>query len=131
MIVDGKFPFDGEPLVTNDDLKDLCGNSPSIQDKWLSNFAIDAYLKLLKSSMQHSYLEKRDIIPKYISVFRSQRRGTRSAKVHVPSSMALLVQTEKFWPEFVKCTPWQSKKVRNSTASKTIATHSGNYSSYV
>ena len=53
MIVDGKLPFDGEPLVTNDDLKDLCGNSPSIQDKWLSNFAIDAYLKLLKSSMQH------------------------------------------------------------------------------
>ncbi len=85
----------------------------------------------VKESQIFSYLEKRDIIPTYISVFRSQQRGTRSAKVHVPSSMALLVQTEKFWPEFVKCTPWQSKKVRNSTASNTIATHSGNYSSYV
>ena len=43
------------------------------------------------------------------------RRGTRSANVHIPSSVGLLVQSDSFWPKFVKCRPWQPINFRNST----------------
>ena len=54
MIVNEKLPFGGDPLITNADIRSLYGNSTSIQGRWLSNFVIDGYLKLLKSSLHPS-----------------------------------------------------------------------------
>ena len=80
-----------------------------------------------------SYLEQRNIILTHIALFRSQRRGTRSAKIHIPSSMWSQVQSEGFWPKFVKCSLWQSKNVRNPIEHQTKinTTHHGNFSTYV
>ena len=50
-----------------------------------------------------SYLERRNINRTYISVFPSKRKGTVSAKVHIPSVDLPLVQDGDFWPRFVIC----------------------------
>ena len=81
-----------------------------------------------------SYLESRNINPTYISVFPSKRKGTASAKVHIPSADLPLVQDNDFWPRFVICKLWQSKEsLEKTTKAKTqIKTHQGeNLSSYV
>lgn len=72
-----------------------------------------------------SYLERRNIIPTYISVFPSRRRGTLSCKIHFQAAACSLVQHENFWPEFVSCKPWQPKE----KIIKPI--QDGNFSSYV
>ena len=104
--------------------------------KRTKKFFISGIHESVKESQILSYLEQRNITPTHISLFRSQRRGTRSAsaKIHIPSLMGSLVQTESFWPKFVKCRLWQSKTVRNSTVRGTrtkITTHLGEYSTYV
>ena len=81
-----------------------------------------------------SYLESRNINPTYISVFPSKRKGTASAKVHIPSADLPLVQDNDFWPRFVICKLWQSKEsLEKTTKAKTqIKTPQGeNLSSYV
>ena len=83
--------------------------------KRTKKFFISGIHESVKESQILSYLEQRNITPTHISLFRSQRRGTRSAKIHIPSLMGPLVQTESFWPKFVKCRLWQPKTVRNST----------------
>ena len=50
-----------------------------------------------------SYLNKKNIIPTYISIFPSRRRGVLSSKIHVPSAASSLVQEENFWPKYVIC----------------------------
>ena len=37
-----------------------------------------------------SYLEQRNIIPTHIALFRSQRRGTRSAKIHIATILSMV-----------------------------------------
>jgi len=54
MIANEKIPFGGDQLITNVDIRSLYGNSPSIQGRWLSNFVIDGYFKLLKTSLHSS-----------------------------------------------------------------------------
>ena len=41
--------FEGDSLIVMNDLKELEGNLPQDELKWLSNFVIDSYLKILKS----------------------------------------------------------------------------------
>ena len=72
-----------------------------------------------------SYLERRNIIPTYISVFPSRQRGTLSCKIHFQAAACSLVQDVNFWPKFVSCKPWQPKK------KITKPTQDGNFSSYV
>ena len=103
--------------------------------KRTKKFFISGIHERVKESQILSYLEQRNITPTHISLFQSQRRGTRSAKIHIPSLMESLVQTESFWPKFVKCRLWQPKTVRNSTVRGTRTnintTHLGEYSTYV
>jgi hypothetical protein len=47
MIINGKLPFGGSQLITGLDLQGLYGSSPSSQGKYLSNFIIDEYLRML------------------------------------------------------------------------------------
>ena len=103
--------------------------------KRTKKFFISGVHECVKESQILSYLEQRNITPTHISLFRSQQRGTRSAKIHIPSLMGSLVQTESFWPKFVKCRLWQPKTIRNSTVrgtrTKINTTHLGEYSTYV
>ena len=62
-----------------------------------------------------SYLNKRNIKPTRISVFKSRRKGSNSAKVSIPSSATPLLENENFWPEFVKCKPWRKKPKKYET----------------
>ena len=98
-------------------------------------FFISGIHESVKDSQILSYLEQRNRTPTHISFFRSQRWGTRSAKIHIPSLKGPLVQTESFWPKFVKYRLWQPKTVRNSTVRETRTkintTHFGEYSTYV
>ena len=93
--------------------------------KRTKKFFISGIHESVKESQILSYLEQRNITPTHISLFRSQQRGTRSAKIHIPSLMGSLVQTESFW---------QPKTVRKSTVRGTrtkIGAHLGAYSTYV
>ena len=49
-VLDGLITFGGGNLLTCDDLKDLIGNAKGSREKWVSNFVIDKYLKLVKSA---------------------------------------------------------------------------------
>ena len=53
------------------------------------------------------YLEKRKVIPTYLSLFKSKRKGSISAKLHVQANVCPLIENETFWPKFVKCKPWK------------------------
>ena len=58
-----------------------------------------------------SYLEKRDIKPTYLSLFKSKRKGTVSEKLHVPADKSSIIENGSFWPEFVQCNRWQTKPI--------------------
>ena len=63
----------------------------------------------MKESQIYSYLSQRGIIPSVISIFKSKRRGTISAKIHVPSASSSFVLKKDFWPKFVCCKAWIQK----------------------
>jgi hypothetical protein len=73
-----------------------------------------------------SYLAKRNIIPNNIFIFRSQRRGTVSAKICIPVILASVVLEENVWPKYVRCKPWQHKvDKKKPTVQETIKTQAG------
>ena len=74
-----------------------------------------------------SFLNKRNIIPTYISIFKSRRRGTISSKIHVPSAISSLLQEDNFWPKYISCKPWKSKETQTMWSKKS-STHLGKYS---
>lgn len=79
-----------------------------------------------------TYLNKKNIIPTYISIFPSRRRGTLSSKIHVPSADSSLVQEDNFWPKFVACKPWRPKdNTKNPVEREMNLTHEGIFSTYV
>jgi hypothetical protein len=79
-----------------------------------------------------SYLNKKNIIPTYISIFPSRRRGVLSSKIHVPSAASSLVQKENFWPKHVTCKPWRAKdNIKNPVEREINLTHKGTLSTYV
>ena len=45
-----------------------------------------------------SYLEKRDIKPTYLLLFKSKRKGTISAKLHVQANKSSFIESETFRP---------------------------------
>jgi hypothetical protein len=93
--------------------------------KKTKKFLLTGISKNVKDHHILSYLERRNIIPTYISVFPSRRRGTLSCKIHFQAAACSFVQDENFWPEFVSCKPWQPKKQIIKP------TQDGNFSSYV
>jgi hypothetical protein len=54
------------------------------------------------------YLEKRKVIPTYLSLFKSKRKGSISAKLDVPANACSLIKNETFWPKFVKYKLWKT-----------------------
>ena len=77
------------------------------------------------------YLVDRDVTPTRITIFKSKRKGTISAKVNIPSASLPLVQHEHFWPKFVTCKPWRPNVNCKKADQKVRMTRSGNFSTYV
>ena len=78
------------------------------------------------------YLNKKNIIPTYISIFPSRRRGVLSSKIHVPSVASSLVQEENFWPKYVTCKPWRAKDdIKNPVVREINLTQKGTLSTFV
>jgi len=48
----GLIVFSGSKLISLNDLQSLVGNENNPQDKWLTNFVIDEYLKLIQSASE-------------------------------------------------------------------------------
>lgn len=79
-----------------------------------------------------SYLNDRNIVPTYISIFPSRRRGTLSSRIHVPSAASSLVLDDNFWPKFVVCKPWRPKdNTKNPVDWEINLTQKGSFSTYV
>ena len=73
-----------------------------------------------------SYLREREITPTYISIFRSKRRGSLSAKINIPKAVCSLVEQKGFWPMHVSCKPWRpSNQERNSVQHRDATTNKG------
>ena len=71
-----------------------------------------------------SYLREREIIPTYISIFRSKRRGSLSAKINIPKAVCSLVEQKGFWPMHVSCKPWKpSNQEKNSVQHRDATTN--------
>ncbi len=84
----------------------------------IKKFFLTGIDERVKEGQILSYLEQRNIRPTYISTFRSRRRGTISAKLHIPSTICSIIQGEEFWPKFVTCRPWQQKNSIEKTAER-------------
>ena len=59
-------------------------------------FFLSGIAENVKESQIYSYLSQRGIIPSVISIFKSKRRGTISAKIHVPSASSSIVLKRTF-----------------------------------
>ena len=85
-------------------------------------FFLTGIAENVEESQIRSYLEKREITPTHIKIFPSRRKGTMSAKVHIPFIACL----------DVKCKPWQSKYYGKSLLERKLnVAQNGNYSTYV
>ena len=81
-----------------------------------------------------SYLKWRCINPTYISVLPRRRKGSASAKMHIPSAALPLVHDGEFWPRFVTCKLWKSNEKMDKIVKVTPrpkASQCGNLSTYV
>ena len=65
-----------------------------------------------------SYLREREITPTYISIFRSKRQGSLSAKVNIPKAVCSLVEQKGFWPMHVSCKPWKPSNQEKNCATQ-------------
>jgi hypothetical protein len=58
-----------------------------------------------------SYLEKRKVTRTSLSLFKSKRKATISAKLHIPANECSLIENEIFWPKFMKCKLWKPNSI--------------------
>lgn len=75
----------------------------------IKKFFLSGITENVKAQDILSYLEKRNVKSTYLTLFRSKRKGSISAKLHVPANLCLLIENETFWPRFVHCKRWQTK----------------------
>ena len=115
-----------KPVVIDDGFIGVERKRNRIKQLFLTGIA-----KNVKENQIQSYLEGRDVTPTRISISRSKRKGTISAKVNIPSASLPLVQHEHFWPKFVTCKPWRSNLNGKKADPKRRMTRSGNFSTYV
>ena len=73
----------------------------------IKRFFLSSIAASVKEMNIRAYLEKRNVKPTHISIFKSRREGTVSAKINIPASDAKLVNTDEFWPMYAQCKPWQ------------------------
>ena len=104
--------------------------------KKIKKFFLTGIADSVKESHILSYLEERDLKPTYLSIFNSKRKNIMSAKIHFPSGVSSIVEQSDFWPKFVHCKPWKSRKILEMTKGNTVdqdvpPTQVGKYSTLV
>ena len=73
-----------------------------------------------------SYLREQEIIPTYISIFRSKHRGSLSAKINILKAVCSSVEQKGFWPMHLSCKPWKpSNQDKNSVQHRDATTNKG------
>ena len=80
--------------------------------KKFKSFFVSGISEHVKEKQISSYLSRRNVIPSYISVFPSKRKGTISAKIGIPIASVSKVQEKTFWPMYVYCKPWRQNDKR-------------------
>ena len=90
------------PTNIDGEFKDVDRRRNKIKHFFLSGISED-----VNKNQIMSYFNKRNITPTRISVSKSGRKGSNSAKVSIPSSATPMLENENFWPKFVKCKPWR------------------------
>ncbi len=79
-------------------------------------------MKLLECQV-YSYMVDRHIVPIKISMFKSKRKGTASARILIPSNGSEKVLSESFWPKFMHCKLWQqNERTRDSVDQNDMST---------
>ena len=93
-----RFPIDKNILkhnqvfiITNEGFKGVKPRQSNIKEYFLSGIVEND-----KESQIMSYLKDRNMSPTYISLFQSQRQGSVSAKINIPSLAAPLVEKKIF-----------------------------------
>ena len=111
------FPIDKNILqhnqvftITKEGFKGVKPRQSKIKEYFLSGI-----VEIVKESQIMSYLKDCNVSPTYISLFQSQRQGSVSAKINIPSLAAPLVEKENFWPMYVRCKPWRTKYKNHAT----------------
>ena len=106
-----RFPIDKNILrhnqvftIINEGSKGVKPQQSKIKEYFLSGIAEN-----VKESQIMSYLKDRNVSPTYISLFQSQRQGSVSAKINIPSLAAPLVEKKNFCPMYVRCKLWRTK----------------------
>ena len=97
----------------------------------IKRFFLTGIAECVEEKHIRAYLESRNIKPTHISIFKSRREGTVSAKLNIRSVDAKLVTAEKFWPMFVKCKQWKSSDNNRSADCGSNTTQKGSNSTYV
>jgi hypothetical protein len=97
----------------------------------IKRFFLTGIAECVEEKHIRAYLESRNIKPTHISIFKSRREGTVSAKLNIRSFDAKLVTVEKFWPMFVKCKQWKSSDNKRSADCGSNTTQKGSNSTYV
>ena len=100
---------DKPPIDVEDGFKGVERRRNRVKRLFLSGIAEQVEEKHIRA-----YMEKRNVNPTYISILKSRREGTVSAKVNIRASDAKLVSVEKFWPKFIQCKPWRSNDKRSN-----------------
>jgi hypothetical protein len=98
--------------------------------KRVKKFFISGIVDNVKPNQVLTYLKQRGVVPTYMSMFASKRKGTLSAKIHIPSSSNHLVEKNDFWPKFVNCSPWQSNP-KKANLTNPMGAHNGKYATDV
>ena len=63
-----------------------------------------------------SYCRRKKVLATACNLLRSRIWDTQSAKLYVALSHADLVASSDFWPEFVRCRPWERKPPKSAGA---------------
>ena len=104
-----KPPYHELPANIDDGFKGVQRRRNRIKRFFLSGIA-----ESVKETNIRAYLEKRNVKSIHISICKSRREGTVSAKINIPAGDAKLVSTDGFWPMFVQCKPWQRTRDNQS-----------------
>jgi hypothetical protein len=97
------------PQKENTENADLPNDTPvgfigvERKNKKVEKLFISGIADNVKPNQVLTYLKQRGVVPTFISMFASKRKGTLSAKIHIPSSSKHLVKKTDFWPKFVGC----------------------------
>ena len=108
---------------TNKQTKDLTSDGfIGVERKRKRNksFFLSGIEENVKKSQVYSYMVDRHIVPIKISLFKSKRKGTVSARILIPSNCSEKVLSKNFWPKFIHCKLWQPNEITRDSVDQNV-----------